>query len=144
MRWLVALWLALLTVVSTVSAQQQPNVATLPVDYGGAVLFRSIDVDESGAQIKGSRGNLYGWYIFNAANATRYFKFFNDPLADVQVGVDTPVLTIPLAAGAAANVPWPQGALFSRGLTIACTTGIADNNTGAPGANECVANILYK
>ena len=29
-------------------------------------------------------------------------------------------------------------------ITVAATTGLADNDTGAPGANEVIVNVLYK
>jgi hypothetical protein len=37
-----------------------------------------------------------------------------------------------------------QGVAFSTAVSAAVTTGIADNDTGAPGANHCLVNIGYK
>lgn len=35
------------------------------------------------------------------------------------------------------------GIAFSTAITVAATTGVADNDTGAPGANEVVLNLGY-
>jgi hypothetical protein len=129
---------------SSAVAQPQTNVATLPVNYGGAQVYRNIDIDEADVGISATPATLYGWHIFNSASSTRFFKFFNAGTANVTVGATAPFLTIPLPAGAAANVYFPQGIRFSSAITIACVTGVADNSTGAPAANECVGNIFFK
>ena len=36
------------------------------------------------------------------------------------------------------------GIQFSLGIGIGATTGVADNDTTGPGANECVVTLLYK
>ncbi len=110
----------------------------------GLDIFRSIDVDETEEEIKASAGKLYGWFLYNAASAVRFIKFYNATAASVSVGTTTPILTIPLAAGAAANVEFTNGIPFSTALCIAATTAVADSDTGAPGANEIIANIFYK
>lgn len=110
----------------------------------GLDIFRSIDVDETEEEIKATAGKLYGWFLYNAASAVRFIKFYNATAASVVVGTTTPILTIPLAAGAAANVEFTNGIPFSTALCIAATTGVADSDTGAPGANEIIANIFYK
>jgi hypothetical protein len=37
----------------------------------------------------------------------------------------------------------PQGIAFSTAITVAATTGLADNNTGAPAANDVIVNVFY-
>ena len=106
-------------------------------------IFRSIDVDETEEEIKSTAGVVYGWFIFNLATATRYIKFYNATAASVTVGTTTPVLTFPLATGQGANVSFPHGIDFSTAICIAATTGVSDSDTGAPGANEIIANIFY-
>ncbi len=127
-----------------VFAQQQTNVALQPVFYGGSLIFRSIDLDESEEEITDSQTNIYGWFLFNASAGVRYFKFYNATAANTIVGTTTPVITIGIPAGAGANVSFPEGIQFRTALTAACVTGVADNSTGAPGANDCIANIFYK
>ena len=110
----------------------------------GLDIFRSIDVDETEEDIKASAGKIFGWYLHNAHTATLFVKFYNATAADTTVGTTTPLMTIPLPAGASANVEFGKGLKFSTALCIACTTGVADDDTGAPAANMLIANIFYK
>jgi hypothetical protein len=120
------------------------DVVVGPSTSGGLTLFRSIDLDETEEEIKATAGQLYGWYIFNASSGTRYVKVYNATAASVTVGATTPVLTFPLPAGGAANAFSTMGIAFSTAITAAATTGVADADTGAPGANEIIANFFYK
>lgn len=110
----------------------------------GLDIFRSIDLDESEEDIKGSAGKLYGYYMFNAHSATLFVKFYNATAANTTVGTTTPIMTIPVPAGAAANCHFNKGIAFATALCAACTTGVADNDTGAPGANLLILNAFYK
>jgi hypothetical protein len=117
---------------------------------GGASIFRSIDLDESEEEVKGSAGQLYGGVVINLATGVRYLKFYNATAANVTVGTTTPVMTIPIPTAGSANgagfvIPIPsQGVPFDTAITVAATTGIADNDTGAPGANEVIVNLFFK
>lgn len=146
MKTITAAFIALLLIPMLAFGQQQTPVTILPVGYGGTLIYRNIDLDEADQQVSGTPANLYGWYLFNASNATRYFKFWNALAANVTVGttVDTLVLTIPVPAGGGTNVFFTDGIEFRTGITVACLTGIADTNTGAPSANDCVANMFFK
>jgi len=120
------------------------NVKSEPLASGGLDTFRSVDVDESEEEIKSTAGQVFGWFLFNGASSTLYVKFYNATAASVTVGTTTPFLTIPIPAGAGANVEFMHGIEFDTAITIAATTGVADSDTGAPGANELVANVFYK
>jgi hypothetical protein len=37
-----------------------------------------------------------------------------------------------------------HGVAFSAAICVAATTGLADNDTGAPSAGDVVVNIFYK
>jgi hypothetical protein len=119
------------------------DVGIKPRTSGGYTIFRSIDLDETEEEVKATAGQVFGWYIFNAAATTHYVKFYNATTANVTVGTTTPVLTIPVPAGSAANVFTETGIAFGTAITAAATTGVADNDTGAPAANAVVVNILY-
>lgn len=116
----------------------------VPKTSGGLSIFRSIDLDETEEDVKTSAGQLYGWYIYNAASSVRYVKLYNATAANVTVGTTTPVMTIPIPATSGANVEFTNGIPFSTAITAAATTGVADSDTGAPGANEVIVNLLYK
>lgn len=119
-----------------------------PSASGGLTIFRSIDLDETEEEVKATAGNVYGWYIANLATSIRYVKFYNATAANVVVGTTTPVLTLPIPAnstnGVGANALGAMGIAFATAITVAATTGLADNDTGAPGANECVVNLFFK
>jgi hypothetical protein len=119
------------------------NVGVVPRTTGGLTIFRSIDVDETEEEAKGTAGQVFGWYFYNDGAAEVYVKFYNATAANVTVGTTTPVLTIPIPAGAAANVFSSIGVAFGTAITVAATTGVADNDTGAPAANQVVGNVFY-
>lgn len=113
------------------------------LDFDGLDMFRSIDLDETEEDVKASAGLVYGYYLWNGATSTRFVKFYNAAAASVTVGTTTPVLTIPVPALSAANVAFTLGIKFSTAICVAATTGVADADTGAPAANDVVANIFY-
>jgi hypothetical protein len=119
------------------------NVGLIGRTTGGLSIFRSLDLDETEEEIKGSAGQLFGYACHNAAASTRYLKFYNATAANVTVGGTTPVITIPVPAGATANVSYEIGIAFGTAITAAVTTGVADADTGAPGANDFILNAFY-
>lgn len=115
----------------------------------GLTIFRSIDIDESEEEVKATAGTLYSISAFNRTAAPLYLKFYNLTAANTTVGTSTPVLTFVVPANAdsdGAGFIWncAQGLAFDTAISVAATTGIADADTGAPGANDCVINIGYK
>lgn len=115
---------------------------------GGTTLYKNIDVDETEDQIKATAGQVYWIHAINLANAPRYLKFYNATAANVTVGTTTPDLTFPIPSqgdtnGAGFTLSIPNGIAFGTAITIAATTGLADNDSGAPGANEVVVNLGY-
>lgn len=124
------------------------NVGLIPRTSGGMSIFRSIDIDESEEEIKGTAGQVFSITAFNRTAAPLYLKFYNATAANVTVGTTTPVLTFVVPANAdsdGAGFVWNNeiGFAFGTAITVACTTGVADNDTGAPGANDCVINVGF-
>jgi hypothetical protein len=119
------------------------SASLVPATSGGWLIARDIDLDEaSPAVVKASAGQVGGWYLYNNSAATLYVKIYNKATAPV-LASDTPKMTICIPAGSAANVELSSGIEFDTGIGWACTTGVADDNAGAPAANDCVANLLY-
>ena len=115
---------------------------------GGTSIFRSLDLDETEEAVKATAGQIYWIHAMNLASTKRYLKIYNATVATVVVGTTTPVLTFPLPTqgdsnGAGFTLAIPNGIAFGTAITVAATTGIADADTGAPGANEVVVNIGY-
>ena len=120
----------------------QTNVAT----SGGCSVSRKLSENNTtGISAKASAGQVYGWYITNTNAAARYVKIYNKATAPA-VGTDTPIMTLVIpgnATGAGTNVAFNPGIAFATGIGYGITTGIADNDTGAPAANEVVVNLFY-
>jgi hypothetical protein len=93
-------------------------------------------------------GQVYGMWVTNTATTTRFVKFYNATAANVTVGSTTPVITIGIPGNATDDVsgnfgPGGMGIAFGTAITVAATTGVADADTGAPGANEIIVNVFY-
>jgi hypothetical protein len=115
---------------------------------GGTTLYKNIDADESEDQVKGTAGQVYWIHAMNLSSGTRFLKFYNATAATVTVGTTVPDLTFPIPTqgdtnGAGFTLSIPNGIAFGTAITIAATTGVADNDSGAPGANEVVVNLGY-
>lgn len=133
----------------TVAAKDNSSVYT-PRHYldaaitGGCTPYRSLDLDETEEEVKATAGQVYGYYFHNAAASARYLKFYNATAATVVVGTTAPVMTFPLPAGATGHISFAVAVAFSTAITIAATTGLADNDTGAQSANDVIVNVFYK
>jgi hypothetical protein len=124
------------------------NVGLVGRTTGGMSIFRSIDIDESEEEIKASAGQIFSISAFNRTAAPLYLKFYNLTAANTTVGTSTPVLTFVVPGNAdsdGAGFVWNNtiGFAFSTAISVAATTGIADADTGAPGANDCIVNVGY-
>ena len=115
---------------------------------GGSTIFRSLDIDETEEEIKATAGQVYWIHAMNLVSTKRYLKFYNATAADVTVGTTTPVMTFALPTtgdtnGAGFVFAIPMGIVFGTAITVACTTGLADNDVGAPGANDVIVHVGY-
>jgi len=124
------------------------RVVDTPHTAGGLTIFRSLDIDETEEDVKTSAGQLYWIHAINKTASPLYLKFYNATAANTSVGSTTPVLTLPVPAnadsdGAGFTTNIDKGLAFSTAICVACTTGVADADTGAPGANDCVINLGY-
>jgi hypothetical protein len=126
------------------------KVTLQAVAAGGCSIHKTLDLDESEEEVKASAGQVYGMIFHNLAATKRYVKFYDQTAANVTVGTTTPVMTIPLqTTGTTDGAGWSpvipvMGIPFSNGICVAATTGLADADTGAPGANEVIGTIWYK
>jgi hypothetical protein len=140
--------LAIASVVTAIENAADPEVNLTPVTSGGLSIHRSIDLDEGSLEVvKGSAGQVYSMWVANLATSTRFIKFYN--ATSGTAGTGTPVLTIPIPGNSSDDIAGvfnagSHGIAFSTGICVGATTGVADNDTGAPGANEVVVNIFFK
>ncbi len=117
------------------------DVNLLPATTGGTSIYRNLDVGVTGAIVKNTPGQLYGYFISNNAATARFVKVYNKATAPTQA--DTPVMTLQIPAAGAANLSQTIGAAFSAGISLRATTGVADNDTGAPTTNDVIVNVFY-
>jgi hypothetical protein len=130
------------------SATNPLPVQLVPTNGNGtAAPFRSLDLDETEEEVKATAGTIFGLIITNFATTTRYIKFYNADAATTVVGTTTPYMTIPVPGNASDHTTlvatYPFGLVFSTAISVAATTGLADNDTGAPSAND-VAITVFK
>lgn len=127
-----------LTIDGTVTANLAPTTS------GGLSAQRTLSAASTNAtSVKGSAGQVYGWYVSNSNASPRYVKLY-DKASSPTVGTDTPKMTIMVPGAGGANVEFSMGIPFSSGIAFAMTTGAADSDTGAVAANEVILNLLYK
>lgn len=118
-----------------------------PHTKGGLSIFRSIDLDETEEDVKTSAGQVYGIWFSNLATTTRFLKLYNATAANTTVGSTTPVITLALPGNSSDDISGvfasTHGIAFDTAICAAATTGVADNDTGAPSANDVLVNIFY-
>jgi hypothetical protein len=140
--------LAIASVVTAIQNAASPTVNVTPTTSGGLSIHRSIDLDEGTLEIvKASAGQVYSMWVANTATSTRFIKFYD--ATSGTAGTGTPVLTIPIPGNSSDDIAGvfnagSHGIAFATGICVGATTGVADNDTGAPGANEVVVNIFFK
>jgi hypothetical protein len=113
---------------------------------GGTTPYKLISTASTNINIiKASPGNLYSIVAIGQTASIRYLKLYNLPRIPT-FGSDVPVMTIPIPGniqGAGISIPFSMGVNFSTGITIAITSGSADNDSGSVGANDVIINLTY-
>ncbi len=123
------------------------NTTSIITPSGGSNTFRNINLGSGAGLVKSSPGQLLGYYLYNNdQNNPIYVKFYNKATIPIMSGVgpgDVPVMTLPIPAGAAANVSFNPGVQFTTGIGIGAVSGVADTNNVNLATNGCVANVFY-
>ena len=96
--------------------------------------------------VKNSPGQLYGIRCFNNSATPAYLKLYDAVSATAGSGTPSDRLMIPANStnGAGILTVDTLGEVYATGITYIVTTGIADNDTGAPAASTYLITILYK
>lgn len=108
---------------------------------GGASTYRSIDAGVTGLVAKAAPGKLINIHAHNVNASTRYLKIYEKATAPTEA--DTPKMTIPLPTGNTALHLGDSGVDFEAGISFRVTTGLADNDTGAPTASQSIINLTF-
>lgn len=86
-----------------------------------------------------------GFNFINPNSTEVYVKFYDALATNVTVGTTTPVLTLMVPSNGSVFEAYDRNkivAFFSTAITIACVTGLADNDTTAP-STAIHASIQY-
>jgi len=118
------------------------NVGVIPRTTGGLTTYHLVSANTTNATVvKASAGQLFGWYIYNSNAAMRKLAFHNassTPTAGASI-----YFTVPIPAGAAANVFSETGIAFGTGISITTVTDLTDAGTTAVGTSDLNINLWY-
>jgi hypothetical protein len=140
-----------ITVDGTFWQATQPVSGTISLAAEtGFLSKRNTALSNTPFTIKTSPGSVMGWNFINVNPVTVYVKFYNAVIANVTVGTTAPLLTIAIPPGVMTNAAFhfqesssiPQE-VFDTAISIACVTGLADNNNTAP-STAIHASVRYK
>jgi hypothetical protein len=101
-----------------------------------------ISGSSTGVLVKAGRSCVYDYYFYNSGGAVAYVKLYDKATAPDET--DTPLRVYAIGALQGANLFTDFGILFTLGIGYRVTTGVANNNTTSPGANEVTLNIGYR
>lgn len=109
----------------------------------GMSAYRNISTLNTGVSIKGSAGKLYTITMINNQALDRFVKLYN--VAGVPTAADVPIFTFGLSqTDGFQMVTFEGGVAFPLGIGIRATTGVADADNGAPGANQVIVNVGFR
>lgn len=98
------------------------------------------------AIVKPAPGEVAGWYLYNAAAYTVFWKLYNSATIPT-AGSGTPVVTIGVPAGAGANVNFgagpTDGIVFNAGIGYTITKLAADTDTTVVVAGDLIVNLFW-
>lgn len=136
-----------ITLVNSALVPVAPQAAT----SGGATPYYYIAAASAGQDahvVKASAGTLYSLTVSSTIATVRYMKVYD--MSTAPASTDTAslkfIVAIPAAAaGTLQSIPLPPcGVVFSSGIGIRFTTGLAANDANAVTANDCLTNLSYK
>jgi hypothetical protein len=111
---------------------------------GGSLLYRNESVGVAGVLVKTGVANLYSIIVSNDTGTKCYLKFYDKATAPV-VGTDATLMTFPIPANSTVIIPINAIPLkFSLGIGIGASGLIADSDTTATSANQCMVKLQYQ
>lgn len=117
-------------------------VALEPRSGLGALTGHNVNAGTAVSTIKNAAGTLLGYTFANLHTTDfRFVKLYD--ASSPTVGGGTPKKTIPIPPLSTGHISFGYGVAFGTAIKYIVTTGVADNNTGAPGSNEVVFEPDY-
>lgn len=118
------------------------NVGLVTRTSGGLTTYHLVSANTTNATVvKGSAGQLYGWYVYNNNAAMRKLAFHNTASAPT-AGANI-FFTINVPASSAANCFNDMGIAFSSGIAITTVTDVTDAGNTAVGTSDLTINLFY-
>lgn len=112
---------------------------------GGCSIYHLVAAASTNAQnVKASAGQVYAVSVTNrsAGQVPIFVKFHNTAGAPTAgAGV---VMTVGVQAGTDRVVEFASGVTFATGIGLSIVKGIADSDTTAVAASDCVVDVFYK
>lgn len=132
-----------LLLISTVAQAQNTFLADAKIQVKS-----NISVNNTTAVIlKSTGGTVYSVDAFNNGASIAYVKLYNASSATCGSGTPQARYMIPYgtsSSGGGFNVSNINGDAYANGIVMCITTGIADNDTTAPAANQFIVNVHLK
>lgn len=126
----------------TVDVTGVVSVVNPPAASGGLTTYHLVSAGSTNAtSIKGTAGQVYGWYIYNSNAAARKVAFHNTsgtPTAGSSV-----FFSLVIPPGGGANVFTDKGIAFSSGIGITTVTELGDAGSSAVASEDLIINIWY-
>ena len=133
-----------LRVIQSSDSKVQPIAGT---SGGCSVKSFIVANNTTSVAVKASAGNICAIVAYNNSATIAYLKVYNAVQGSTTCGSGTPVerhLIPSSTSGAGFVVPLAIGDTYATAITVCVTTGIADNDTGAPAASTYLINVYYK
>lgn len=129
------------TIASDNTANSNPWLVTQSPATSGGLLIGTGSIGNTATSLKGTAGQVYGWYFYNPNATVAYVQFFNTVSGSVTVGTTPPVYSLGIPATSGANVSLTSGIAHSTAIVIAITTTRAGGTS--PGSTVDY-NVFYK
>jgi hypothetical protein len=135
--------------VSGTFYQTTQPVSPTAATSGGATPYKFIaaaGANQDSTVVKNAAGQVFSIVAMCLVATARFVKLYDK--ASAPTSGDTPVHTLMIPAnsttGAGFSIPLSMPLVFANGISFRLTTGVADNDTGACTAADCVLNLGYK
>lgn len=129
--------------VDTASAGLKNTPAPTSNQAGPTVARVKAAGSTNATSVKGSAGQIYGWYLYNKTTTEKYFKVYNKASAPT-VGTDTPAFTLPVPPNGGSVHEFTMGIPLGTGIAYAITGAVADSDTTAVAAEDVHGFLLWK
>jgi hypothetical protein len=119
-------------------------VTQSPASSGGPSTSRiKAAASTNSTSVKGSAGQVYGWYLYNNTSSAKFFKLYNKATAPT-IGTDTPFCTIGIPPNGGCVIEFSMGLALGTGIGYGITGAIGDSDTTATAADDVHGILLYK